>query len=198
MTLLKLDQITPDRVTRFYEPDHAGVIIIHDPEIIPLVTRAFSAARNRPYCLKNFQHINNGQHVSVCNPENKSDSPTRELLDIHQTIKNYFSVFSCNGRIECGFTKYPKSKNGSAFHQDFSKNINLTITFFDSACMFHVADNKSGMNAREFPIRCGNILIMRGPRNSSTQEKNLRPIHAVGLVPNEMITFEVREVYETE
>lgn len=95
--------------------------------------------------------------------------------------------------LECGFTEYPASDQGAEFHLDFSRNVTCTITFFSGYTIFYMADDKQGKNLKKFPIRPGDVLIMRAPRSVSKSERAMRPIHAIGIVPEKFHAFEVRE-----
>ena len=148
------------------------------------------------FILKDHQEINNGQEYWNCSNGEYHNNPTvKKLLELYRGIRLHFPSELKDTKLEYGFTRYPISKSGAAFHRDFSRNVNCIVTFFFGETTLYIADNKDGLNSREYQISAGDIIVMRAPRGTSSVEKEKRPVHAIGVVPEVLYTFEIREVY---
>ena len=178
MMLDDIKKLNSDRINKFYEPDHSGIIIIHDEKLSKKILAEFRKIKHEKFILKDHQNINNGQSsYSANNPL---------FMKIYQGIRKRIPWASENTTVESSFTKYPISNQGATPHRDFSHNLVCTITFFSNYSEFKT-------HKICLPIRPGDILIMRAPRDNSVLEKSLRPIHAIGIVPETMYTYEIRQ-----
>jgi hypothetical protein len=139
------------------------------------------------FVLKDHQEINNGQEYYNCT--GIGDEQIEKLLQIYHSIQKSFSCEIKETVLEYGFTRYPVSRQGSAFHRDFSSNVRCVVTFFFGETSLIAAKNK-----KEYMVSCGDIIVMRAPRNYMKEEVSMRPVHAIGRVRETLYTFEVREV----
>lgn len=169
-----------------YDERHNGIVVLSG--VIPQkkIAEIVMHIETLPFVPKEHQHINNGQE-QCCYVE-------PYLIEIYEQIRRVIPKHP-RSVLDYSCTKYPISEQGAYFHRDFSWNVNCIVTFFFGATTVAVAEDKLGLNKKEYPVYAGDILIMRGPRDTTESEKSLRPIHAVGEVPTLMYAFEVREVY---
>lgn len=185
MILDSSKKLNKERIDRFYEPDHSGIIIIHDEILGKKIIQEFKKIVHEKFTLKDHQDINNGQYYY--------SGDNKVFLKIYNDLRKRFPSTEAETILDCSFTKYPVSNQGAEYHQDFSKNMICTVTFFSGYTECLVADTKQGKNRIVLPIRPGDILIMRAPRNNSESEKLLRPIHAIGTVPDVLYSYEIRQ-----
>lgn len=183
---------------QLYASTGRGVVIVRDEELRDIVIELGASIEHQAFDLKEYQHINNGQTYYHFEPptesSNTSDRAVKSLIALEQTIRSAIAPRFPESVLEYGFTRYPVSSQGAAFHVDFSYNVNCVITFFFGDTSIWVADTKEGDNKTEYSINAGDIVVMRSPRNFQKEEIALRPIHAIGAVSTVLYAFETREV----
>ncbi|MEO5646345.1 MAG: hypothetical protein ABIO57_01075 [Candidatus Paceibacterota bacterium] len=163
-----------------------GVVILKNVLSVNDVTHIVADIARQQFVLKEHQEINNGQeHCQYSH---------LLLIDMYQKVVAALPLNALATSLDCSCTKYPVSLSGSAFHKDFSWNTGFVLTFFFGETVFCVADTREGGNTRVYTVKAGDAVVMRAPRNYSATEIALRPIHAIGVVPNILYTFEIRQV----
>jgi hypothetical protein len=183
---------------QLYAPTNRGLVIIRDGELRDIVVELGASIEHQTFDLKEYQHINNGQMYYHFEPliefSSASDRAVKSLVALEHTIRSAIAAKFPESVFEYGFTRYPVSAQGAAFHMDFSYNVNCVITFFFGDTSIWIADTKEEDNKTEYSINAGDIVIMRSPRNFQKEEIALRPIHAIGAVSTAFYAFETREV----
>ncbi len=94
--------------------------------------------------------------------------------------------------------KYPISKPEHRFaispHRDHKYCINvIAIYVLEGEAPFFISANKSAMNATEIKTKPGDLILMRG---FQFLESPARPLHFLGKVTKERLSFGLRQVTE--
>jgi len=181
-----------------YSPAFPGILIVRDRVISKALLCITKKIEHGAFTLKEYPHINNGQTYYHFVPTEAlmktGDLAVKSFVELEQLIRSKIAVRIPESEMQYGFTRYPVSMQGAAFHIDFSYNGNCTITFFFGYTSIFVAQNKNGEGKVKYGIEPGDIVIMRAPRDTSSEEIALRPIHAVSSVSEAFYAFEAREV----
>lgn len=199
--------ITKEMVDHFYNPKTDGMIhlkgtlysILDKEKLIEWYQK-----KSASFEKKDEKFIENNQDVSVVynGPFGKKGVLTSvqeiALHTIYYKIKNELAKYSeitlkQGDRLETKLIKYPISELGVGAHKDFSSNINCIAIFnLYGTTKFYTATDKKRSNEKAYLVEPGDILLMRGPRNS--EENEMRPIHYVLEIKEERLAFICREV----
>ncbi len=95
--------------------------------------------------------------------------------------------------------RYPVSESDCQYaispHRDSKRSINLVVVILlGGQAPFYICDGRAGENSQLIPVNVGEMILMRGqdfgkPRNVELK----RPMHYVGRVTKERLTFGLRQ-----
>jgi len=191
-TFAKIDERT---IGHFYNPLNYGVLVLKDKALQSRVMKLYESVRHKKFELKSDQHVNNGQRQYLFYyHERELNEGLLSILEVYKHVRKPFGTYEYPTELDYGVTEYPKSKEGAKLHVDFSYNVQVVITIVFGHGTFVVANSKDGEVFREYNLEPGDIIFMRAPRNRSSGERELRPVHGMGLVPKKFHTLEIREV----
>ncbi|MEO5646344.1 MAG: dihydroneopterin aldolase [Candidatus Paceibacterota bacterium] len=206
-TISKQLDLSAEKVKRFYSAETDGVLHIKgllysilDKEKI----KQWYARKAETFEKKEEKYIQNNQQVSVvCNGPfgamSAFDSIQETALHnlyykIRHEINTYSDIpFKQGDRLESKLIKYPISALGVGAHKDLSSNINFIVVMnLYGTTTFYTSSDKKRSDEKAYIVEEGDIVIMRGPRNST--ENDLRPIHYVLDILEERLVFVCREI----
>jgi hypothetical protein len=80
-------------------------------------------------------------------------------------------------------------------HRDSKSSINLVaVILLGGQAPFYICDGRDGENSRLIPVKVGEMILMRGHRFGEPRKVELqRPMHYVGRVTQERLTFGLRQ-----
>jgi hypothetical protein len=202
--------ITKQDVEHLYSEHTDGILILKNI-VYSLIPRegivAWHKEKGKGFVRKDEKYIENNQEVSLVfndefekihEVENDVERKLHTLyLHVRAELEKHSSMpFIQGDRLETKLIKYPISKLGVSAHKDLSSNINCVVLMdLYGSANFYTADDKQRTNEKCYRVGPGDIVIMRGPRNSG--ESHLRPTHYVLDIEEERLVFVCREIEDS-